>query len=355
MTRTYISALLAVVLAVVAQPCDGGIILPGIQGTIFQDMDSSGVPSPGEGVPGATLQLYQDDGDGVFEPGAGDIQVGSDWVTGADGAYAFQSLDPNAGYFVQRTAMDLGGTFLPAAVSGLLKPGEIRLLIDSFDNNQVVKANPMTPMATSTLNDPMSTVLGHERDMYVQLVGGIGEVALRANAFGVTVLQYDTTSGVVGKAIVTWDGIDMSASPTPALNLGDIDLTQGGTNEGLFFRLGIDATGVNERLWIRLFDDSTSEYSEASTLLPVTDGTASGFAYLPFADFVGPVSPSRVNAIQMILGMGAKSVDAQLDLLGAIGPVVQDFAVVPEPSSLVTALVGALSALGLCRRKYKRR
>ncbi len=337
-----------------ARPTVGGIILPGIQGAVFQDADTNGSPSPGEGIPGMTLRLYEDDGDGVFEPGAGDSQVGADYVTGVDGRYAFEMLAADKQFFVQRAAASIGGHLMPAAVSGLLNPTEIHLLIDNFDNNQGVKANPITPMATSTVNDPMSSVLGLERDMYARLIDGIGEAALRSNAFGVAVLQYDNTSGVVGQGIVTWDGIDMSASPTPALNLGDVDLTQGGTNEGIFFRLGIDATGATEHLRVRIFDESATEYSEALVPFPVTDGTASAAAFLPFSDFVGPVAPTKVNAIQMIIGEGAKSIDAQFDIIGAIGPVVQDFVVVPEPATSALSLLAALSLTCVLPRRSRR-
>jgi hypothetical protein len=62
------------------------------------------------------------------------------------------------------------------------------------------------------------------------------------------------------------------------------------------------------------------------------------------------VSPGAVNAIQMLLGEKAKSVDAQVGRLETVGPTTQDFAVVPEPSSLVLALAGWLGLLGWRRR-----
>jgi len=342
MTRKYWAAALAVMVCSWVSPLQGAIILPGIQGTVSQ--------TSGPVLSGVTVQLYQDDGDGIFEPGAGDSQVGGDASTAADGTYGFGSLDANAGYFVQRPAQMIGAILHPAEVSGLLQPGDPGLLIDSFENNQGVKADPFTPISTSTLNDPISSVLGKERDMYVRLVSGVGEVELRSNAFGVAVLQYDNTSGVVGHGIITWDGVDMSASPVPTLGLGNIDLTQGGTNEGFVLNLGIDPTGAGDQLKIRIFDDSTANYSEGLLAIPVTDGTASAIGYLPFSSLVGPVSPSRVNAIQLIVGQGAKSVDAQFDRFGTLGPEVQNFEVVPEPSSLALALLGLGGLVQLRRR-----
>jgi hypothetical protein len=294
--------------------------------------------------------LYQDNGDGIFDPGGGDVQQGPDYVTGTDGLYGFESLDATEKYFVQRAALSVDGNLLPAAVSGLLDPGDVRIVIDAFSENQAVKANPLTPIATSTLNDPMSSILGHERDMYVRLVGGIGEIEMRANAFGVAVLQYDTTSGVVGQGIITWDGIDMSAKPTPSLGLGDLDLTEGGVTEGILLRLGIDSSGAGESIDLRIFDDDPTVFSKASVLFPITDGTASASAFVSFDDFVGPVSPTRVNAIQLVVGQGAKSIDAQLDFMGTLGPVNQDFAIIPEPGTFVLAMIGLLGLLAARRR-----
>ena len=66
------------------------------------------------------MQLYLDDGDGLFAPGAGDVQVGSDILTASRWQYAFESLDPAASYFVQRPAQALLGVMQPAQVSTLL-------------------------------------------------------------------------------------------------------------------------------------------------------------------------------------------------------------------------------------------
>ena len=174
---------------------------------------------------------------------------------------------------------------------------------------------------------------------------------MRSNAFGVDVLQYDNSPGVLGRGVVTWDGIDLSASTTPALNLGDVDLTDGGRNSGFMLKLGIDPTGAGDQLQIRIFDDSLTDYSEGSLVIPTTDGAASAYAFLPFADLTGPVSPDRVNAVQMWMGNGTKSVDAQVGFIGTAGPLVQNFEVVPEPAGIVAVLIGFLSMVCALRRR----
>ena len=52
MTRTLcVATLLGVAVLCASEPLRGATILPGIGGTVFQDSDSSGVPSPGRESP----------------------------------------------------------------------------------------------------------------------------------------------------------------------------------------------------------------------------------------------------------------------------------------------------------------
>src|SRR5262245_479925 len=43
-----------------------------ISGRVFRDLNANGF-DPGEQVANATVELFVDDGDGIFEPGAGDV------------------------------------------------------------------------------------------------------------------------------------------------------------------------------------------------------------------------------------------------------------------------------------------
>ena len=107
---------------------------------------------------------------------------------------------------------------------------------------------------------------------------------------------------------------------------------------------------TGEELKFRIFDDDVSIYSEGTIEFPVTDGTATGSAYLPFSAMTGTVLPTNVNAIQLWFGEDSPSIDAQIDIIGAMGPVTHDFELVPEPSACVLALI-ALSSLMVCRRR----
>ncbi len=51
---------------------------------------------------------------------------------------------------------------------------------------------------------------------------------------------------------------------------------------------------------ISIFEGNASNVSTASAPIPVTDGTASVFLFIPFTDFTGPVNPNNVDAIQFV-------------------------------------------------------
>ncbi len=60
--------------------------------TVFSDHNGNGVQDPGEpGIAGVEVKLYFDDGDGVFEPGAGDTLIGTRTTDGS-GTYLFNDL-----------------------------------------------------------------------------------------------------------------------------------------------------------------------------------------------------------------------------------------------------------------------
>src|SRR5687768_6454691 len=83
--------------------------LAGISGVVSLD----GTP-----VNGAVINLYSDDGDALFEPGAGDALVDTTASAGA-GNYLFDRLLPG-NYWVEQPAQSPGGTDLGAAVSALI-------------------------------------------------------------------------------------------------------------------------------------------------------------------------------------------------------------------------------------------
>ena len=78
-------------------------LLPTISGTVFHDLNQNGVNNNEPGLPGVTLNLYRDGGNGVFDgtkPG-GDDQFVAATQTDANGNYHFSAV-PVGTYFVQQ-------------------------------------------------------------------------------------------------------------------------------------------------------------------------------------------------------------------------------------------------------------
>ena len=332
MTRKLHGATAAAVASLLLCTQALGVVLPGIGGSVHDQMGSS--------IEGQVVQLFTDNGDGVFNP-ADDVQFGGDITTGADGSYAFKNIQVGS-YFVKTGSN----------VSGLIEPGVPTLMIDDFHHRRDVTADPSGPISTSSLAVPASDVLGGERDLYVELLSGIGDIELRVNPFGQNVLQFDTSSGVNGRGVVTWDGVDNSGSLNPSMGLNGLDLTDGGNNEAFIFQLGVDATGIGESMTLRIHDSAMGKYSDLEIPFTVSGGRATEMVVAPFEDFVGDAMPTKVDAIQLLLGQGTKSIDAQVDFVGIVGMSHQDFqlTVVPEPSSIALTILGFTGIL-LRRRR----
>ena len=106
----------------------------------------------------------------------------------------------------------------------------------------------------------MGEAIGNERDLFVRWLGGTGKAALNVSPYGGEMLQYETDAGVVGSAIVTWDGRDGSASPTPSMGLHGMDLTDGGLNDSLLLKLGVDHPGGGEKVIFRIFANNSATF-----------------------------------------------------------------------------------------------
>lgn len=297
--------------------------LPSIAGTVFTDDNSNGMMDTGEGVEGAIVRLFLDDGDGIFEPGTDDVQVGADLLTDANGEYCFDNLDQESNYFVQQPAQQVNGVTLAEMASALIEC-EPQLIIDSFETTQSTSALP-PPVSSdqSSLSLGGTEVIGGERDLAVELQAGTSEVQLRVNPFGLSdVLIFDSSAGTTGLREVTWDGVDNDGD-TLAMGLGGIDLTQGGTLQGITSLMGVDANGANARF--RIYQGNSGNFSEVTRAIPVTGGAATSWVFIPFTDFVGTVDASNVDAIQLFIDTGNDSVDGQIDSIGVLGPKINDF------------------------------
>ncbi|NQT89321.1 SBBP repeat-containing protein, partial [bacterium] len=90
-----------------------------IAGTVWNDLDGDGSRDGGDtGIDGATVILFHDNGDGVFEPGGADAQLASR-LTAGGGTYSFTDLMPGH-YWVDVDAPLLAGFALASGAEPLL-------------------------------------------------------------------------------------------------------------------------------------------------------------------------------------------------------------------------------------------
>lgn len=227
---------------------------------------------------------------------------------------------------MQQPAQLVSGIRLKELVSPLLTPGAPNLVIDGFSTTQSTIATPPAPSSDSSslkFSDE-SEVIGGERDLSVELLASESEIRLRVNPFGLRdVLQFDGAAGSDGRRTIVWDGIDNDGEAL-AFGLGGRDLTLGGANRGILFRLGVDENGGEIRM--RYYTGNGATFSEAIVELPITGGTADELLFVPFTQFRGTAQPNNVDAIELILVAGSQSVDGQIDFVGATGAVEHKFA-----------------------------
>ena len=162
--------------------------LAGISGTAFHDVTGDGLTGDDTRISDATVELYRDDGNGLFDDAA-DTLLGTT-MTNVAGEYRFAST--NAGgtlpantltagdYFVQQ--LPAPGYSPPAAtlvtVTSNHVHGATATVIDTYDvTAQAVTASPPAPnSASSTV--AASEALGGERDVFVTLSSGDGSVSV---------------------------------------------------------------------------------------------------------------------------------------------------------------------------------
>ena len=234
--------------------------LGAISGTVAVDANGSGTIDPGEGVAGATVQLYRDsNGNNVFDPGT-DASAGTD-VTDTNGNYSFSGLTTD-NYFTVQTAQTVNGIALEQMVSprksidGAGTPGQV---IDPFESSTgpVIDSFPAgTPVEETFV---AADAIGGERELVAELTSGMTDdiVSIRT-ATGRLLVNPDF--GAIGTYSVIWDGTaDAPGGGVDPTGLGGVDLTEVGgvTGLGAGFSLedvGFDQSGATIRL--RVYSDA---------------------------------------------------------------------------------------------------
>jgi uncharacterized repeat protein (TIGR01451 family) len=326
------------------EPLEGRALLAtdlaSISGRVFKDATGDGF-TPGEQVVGATVQLFVDDGDGVFEPGAGDAAFSTpSATTNANGIYRFNRLSAGS-YWVRQQAQTVGSitlsetrnlvTISAADADGVLSTSTI----DNFDTAAPdVVATLGTPGSSVQTGLPQAEVIGGERDFEVEVTGEPGTTeSVRMFVDGGR-LRIDGQVTSIGTYRVTWDGVDGNASTVNPTGLGGVDVTQGNTNEGVLVSYRVDQPDAT--LNLRAFSGAGN--SSTATITGIEPGTEFE-QFVPFSATEPDANRfqtttgtganfSSLGAIQLEVVAGSASMDAFVELVGLIGPTIrtQDFA-----------------------------
>jgi len=303
-----------------------------ISGRVFVDQTGNGF-TPGEQVAGATVNLYRDDGDGLFESSSGDT-LSRTVVTADTGIYRFSGLT-TGDYFVQQPAQTISGRTLAAQVSTLVRisstdvNGRVITTIDPFDQTQQKVTDEVNDGIPVTSSIAAPEVIGGERDLFVNKTSVNGSVQLSVNdPLLPGILSFDSILTGQGERRVSWDGIDGDATRIRDSGLNNRDLTSAGAASGLQLQIGADLSGG--QVTLRAYSDdgnasTASRFSTATLTLPATGGLATSFEFIPFSQFTaasgGAADFTRVGAIELEV-TGVANVNGTVDLVGAVGATV---------------------------------
>ncbi len=291
-----------------------------IQGTVFHDINNDTQLSPGDTpLSGVVVQLFQDNGDGVYGPS----DTLKDSATSAgNGGYTL-TAESVGNYFVVQNTQPNGFTqrFAQRVQKITINNSDIaivdKIVIDTFNTTQqVVNANfPGATPNSSILAAPEA--LGGERDIFVDATAGT--ISVSANGTPKPgELVFDVGAGANGKRVVSYDGLDGSASLN-STGLNNLDLTSAGSANAFRFQIGGEA---GTRLIIRVYSGANASSREVP--IPTTSGAnATADLIVPFSDFTSLAGSganfASVGAIEIEV-TGPDAADAIVNTFSTVGP-----------------------------------
>jgi hypothetical protein len=238
-----------------------------------------------------------------------------------------------------RLPATLGATLLVGGVSGLAAPASAFIRIDDFRDPQVVVLPDGQDYGYDSAISPK--VLGGERDItLVRLSPSSGELAVTVAPDDSEQLFLDNGAGAYVELTLVYDGVDGDPGGIDLSGLGDVDLTELGTENRFALRLRADEPAT---AFVQIFDTndpSGNTWSAGSLEIAPTDALA--WHELPFTALneVGAAGPADVRNVGAILLRLSGSAGADFE--------IDDFRV-PEPGAGVAGLA-ALLALAVVRR-----
>jgi large repetitive protein len=278
----------------------------------------------GTAVPGANINLYSDDGDGIFE-GGGDDGPATTVQTNASGIFRFDQLAAGD-YWLEQPDQTVGSDNL-----GLFRrlmtvaPGDADgvagTVLDDFADSPAATVTATDTTNPNSLAADHGGAIGGERDMIVTLKSGTTTPSVTLTSTG-NQLIFDSSFDAQGTFNVIYDGNDDDALTLAATGLGSTDLTQSGVNTAVKVRAQADQADTTVRL--RIYTDATNFSDSAPVVIPGTNTpTDIVFHFANFTTAGGTGADfSDVGAIDLLIDTNTNATDGMVTLLGAFAPVV---------------------------------
>lgn len=137
--------------------------------------------------------------------------------------------------------------------------------VDSFDVGTLNVAVDSGGPTTNSGIDATGTPLGGDREAVMTWVSGLGSANVAIDDSNTNRLNFNEANGVTSFAVLRWDGVDAQATVNNQ-NLGDIDLTAGGSNDGFHFEVVND--DIRATIRFRIYSNAGADWSQYVLNLP---------------------------------------------------------------------------------------
>jgi hypothetical protein len=303
--------------------------LASIAGTAFVDLTGNGLTADDTRVTNATIQLYRDNGNGIFDS-ATDTLLGSTTTNATTGEYRFAST--NAGGTLPANTLTAGNYFVrqltapgfvaPNAQLATVTATEIAgTTVQAIDNFSTTAQSISVSTATPTVSNSAAATeaIGGERDVSASFTSGTGSLDIQIDNLNSNLFSFASGLDVIGTATLQYDGADNS----PALNgtgLGGVNLSSGNSAAGIVIATRGDSPGAT--VVLRLYS-SAANFSTTTVNIP--DQALVEEFFVPFSAFtVGGGTGANftsIGAIEAIIN-GVIELDARVAIVESVIPGV---------------------------------